>query len=234
MRSNFRNRIISGLAVAVPVAITIYVVLWIFDLLSSLLMPAVSKAVYWTAGKFRAPPFLTGYEKTIEQIIAIGVPVLSILLLIVLIYFIGVIAAGVVGKKLISLGERIVMRIPLVKSIYSASKQVITAFSLPDRGAFKAVVLVEFPRQGMKGLGFFIGMIEGPDGKKLAKVLIPNSPNPTTGFIEMLDVGQIQPVDITVEDAFKMILSGGIVGPDKFRRIDLPPPDAGPQSDNPK
>jgi uncharacterized membrane protein len=84
---------------------------------------------------------------------------------------------------------------------------------------FKSVVLVEFPRAGMKAIGFLTGYISDPDGKKYCKVCIPTSPNPTTGFFEIVPVEEVVLTDISVEDGFKMLISAGVVAPESFKYI---------------
>jgi uncharacterized membrane protein len=117
---------------------------------------------------------------------------------------------------MIGLFETLVMKIPLVKSIYSASKQVVDSISMPSNSAFKAVVLVEWPKPGMYAVGFLTGNMAGPKGNNLYKVFIPTTPNPTSGFLNLLSPEDVIITTMKTEDAFKMIMSGGIISPESF------------------
>jgi uncharacterized membrane protein len=86
--------------------------------------------------------------------------------------------------------------------------------SLPNRAAFKSVVIVEFPRPGFKAIGFLTGRIQGLEGETLYKVFIPTTPNPTTGYFEIIPPEEVTETNMTTEEAFKMIISGGMVAPE--------------------
>lgn len=208
VKKNIRRCIISGIAVIVPVAITIAILKWIFNWLAGFLSPVAERIIMpflWQKLKYE----FTSYSSIIVSIVAI-------FLLLFLLYLTGGIARLIVGRKLIALGESILLKIPIVKSIYQASKQVVQAFSMPERAAFKEVVIVEFPRPGMYAFGFLTGKMEDRSGRSLYKVFIPTSPNPTTGFLELMEKGAIQFTDISVDEAFKMLISGGILSPEKY------------------
>jgi uncharacterized membrane protein len=104
--------------------------------------------------------------------------------------------------------------------VYSATKQVTQAFSVPDRAAFKSVVLLEFPRPGFMAPGFLTGHIQDRDGRKYCKEFIPTSPNPTTGFFEIVRAEAVRATSMSVEEAFKMIISGGLVSADIFGSLE--------------
>ncbi len=208
---NIRNRLISGIFVIVPFAVTIVIIFWLFNTLKGFLEPIVNKVLAFLLK-------IHLMQQLPEHYIKYAISLATILCLLFIIYLIGAVAKFVAGRKLLGLGETLVMRIPLASTIYSATKQVTTALSLPDNKAFKSVVMVEFPRKGMYSLGFLTGSIPDiftPDAsKKYCKVFIPTSPNPTTGFFVMLPAGDVLLTRMTVEEAFKMIISGGIVSPD--------------------
>jgi uncharacterized membrane protein len=138
----------------------------------------------------------------------------SIAILLLLVYFVGAVGRFVLGRRLISLGETLVLKAPVFRTIYAASKQAMEAISLPDRAAFKSVVLVEFPRPGLKTIGFITGHIRNLAGETFFTVFIPASPNLTTGFLEIVPASGVTEIDITIEDGFRIILSGGIVCPE--------------------
>lgn len=203
IRRNIRNRLVSGMLVLVPVGVTLLIMRWGFNSLAEILKPVLEA---WMRSR--------GWEQaTQDRYIMLAVSAISIVLLLLLLYFAGAIAQLVVGKKAIDAGERLLMRIPLVRTVYAATKQVIEAVSMPERAAFKSVVMVEFPRRGMWCPGFLTGEMEGYGGVKMARVYIPTTPNPTSGFFEIMPFSELIPSNMTVEEAFRMIISGGILAP---------------------
>jgi uncharacterized membrane protein len=194
IQRHIRTRLISGLFVLVPLGITILIVRLLFGLVASVLNPLVAL--------FLGPKFA-------------GIaPVISVCTFVLLVYFVGVVTTRLMGQRMVGFGEKIIGRIPLVKSIYSASKQVIDLLSASNRQAFKSVVLIEFPRAGLRSIGFVTGVIQDPNGQPLYKVFVPHAPNPTTGYLELVPLEQLEETDLTVEEAIKMVVSGGMLSPD--------------------
>jgi uncharacterized membrane protein len=206
---NIRNRLLSGIFVIVPFAVTIVIIFWLFNALKGFLEPIVNKVLAFLLK-------IHLMQQLPEHYVKYAISVATILCLLFIIYLIGAIAKFVAGRKLLALGETLVMRIPLASTIYSATKQVTTALSLPDNTAFKSVVMVEFPRKGLYSLGFLTGNIRDNTNSAYCKIFIPTCPNPTTGFFIMLPASEVFLTKMTVEEAFKMIISGGIVAPDTF------------------
>jgi len=139
---------------------------------------------------------------------------ITVIILLLLLYFLGMIGQFVLGKRIINFSEALMLRIPLARTIYTATKQVIKTLSIPDSKSFKSVVFVEFPRPGFKAVGFLTGRIKAQDGREFYKIFIPTTPNPTTGFFELVSSDEVAETNLTIEEAFKMIISGGIVSPD--------------------
>ena len=140
------------------------------------------------------------------------------ILIVLLIFVIGVLTQSFLGGKLVQLGEMIVDRIPVVRSIYTGAKQVVTTIAEADTKAFRKVVLVEFPRKGIYSLGFITGYTEGEvqelTNAKLVNVFVPTTPNPTSGFLVFVANEDIIELTMTVEDGIKFIISVGIVTPE--------------------
>lgn len=206
-RRHVRNRIVSGILLLMPFGVTLLVMRWLFQWVVSILLPLSEKLL----------PFIAKsslIESMPQSYINIFLSICSIIILLLLVYISGAIGQFVLVRRLIALGEMFVLKAPVVRAIYSASKQVIEAISLPNRAAFKSVVLVEFPRPGFKAIGFVIGHIRNADGEMLYKVFIPTTPNLTTSFLEIVSAGDVTELSMTVEDALKMILSGGIISPE--------------------
>jgi len=207
IRINVRNRLLAGLFLLMPFGIALFVIIWLFRWVTGLLQPAVSGIL---AALIRS--------QLVEAIpplyINVSVWIITVIIFLLLLYLLGMIGQFVMGKKVIAFGERLMLRIPLARTIYTATKQVIKTLSIPDSKSIKSVVIVEFPRPGFKAIGFLTGRIKTSDGKEFCKVLIPTTPNPTTGFFELVPSEEVAETNLTIEEAFKMIISGGIVSPD--------------------
>jgi uncharacterized membrane protein len=206
---NIRNRLISGIFVVVPFAVTVVIIMWLFNILAKIIQPIVAKVLEF----LRNIHLIRELPQTYMEF---AVSLATILSLLFLIYLIGVIAKYVAGRRLLALGETMLMKIPLVRTIYSATKQVTTALTMQDSASFKSVVLVEFPRSGCYSLGFLTGFVMDAKGDKLCKVFVSTTPNPTTGFFILLPVNEVRRIEMTIEEAFKMIISAGIVAPEKL------------------
>ncbi len=209
LNHNIRNRFIAGLLLLIPFAVTIVIIRWLFNKIYDLLGPVVKRIQEWLIS--------ASILDTIPPVIITGLLfVLTILTIVLLVYMTGTIGQIVAGKRLLAVSENVVVKIPLAGIIYSATKQVLNAVSLPDRSAFKSVVMVQFPRPGFYALGFFTGFLKDADDKPYCKVFIPTAPNPTTGFFEIIPPDEVQQTNLTIEDAFKMIISGGLVSPESI------------------
>lgn len=212
IRTNVTNRLLSGMLLLMPFGVTLLVMRWLFGWVAGLVRPIIIRFLPLLS----LIPFTDSLP---DSLITFCVVVLTIIVLFAIVYFIGEIGQRVLGRRMLKVTEKLVQRIPLARSIYTATKQVIQAVSIPDKTTLKSVVLVEFPRPGYKAIGFFTGYIQDSSGKKLCKVFIPTTPNPTTGFFELVPVEEVTKTTLTVEEAFKMIISGGIVSPDVLSAI---------------
>jgi len=149
-----------------------------------------------------------------DQFIGVKIPGLGILILLVVLYFIGLITSNVIGKQLLHLLERIIKRIPLINTTYHIGKQLSTSLSLSEKQLFKKVVLVEF-KPGIRIIGFVTGtMKDRKTREELLKVLIPTVPNPTTGFVIVVKASETTDSKWSIDEALKLVISGGIIGPD--------------------
>jgi len=208
-RLGIKRCLLSGVLVLVPFTVTLVVMVWLFRRIAVLLSPLVARMLSAAMGLPVASEVPSIYIKVMVFCAAI-------LLLALVLYLVGMISTRVVGKRLIGLVEAIIRRVPVVSTLYGASKQVVEAFDTSERPAYRSVVLVEFPKPGFKSLGFLTGFVALGDGRRWAKVFVPTAPNPTTGFFELVPVDQAEEVDMTVEEAFKMILSVGLVSPQRI------------------
>jgi uncharacterized membrane protein len=146
----------------------------------------------------------------------------AIVMALLLLHTIGAIASGMVGPRLIAGIEGLIARIPVVETVYSASKKLIGVLQQKPDGAAR-VVLIEFPHPGMRAIGLVMRVFtDAVTGQELAAVYVPTTPNPTSGYLEILPVSALTPTSLSMDQAMTMILSGGAVGPDKFSIAAVP------------
>jgi uncharacterized membrane protein len=135
---------------------------------------------------------------------------------------VGFLSANILGRSVVGAYERVLRKIPLVRGIYAAVKQVMEQLLSDKTDKFRGVVLFEFPRKGVYSLGFVTGSTSGEIGDKTEgralNVFLPCTPNPTSGFYLVVREEEVIPVDLSVEQAFKIILSGGMVGSDTKKK----------------
>jgi uncharacterized membrane protein len=204
--SSVKRSFLTGLLVIIPFGLTLFVVykisLWVVGIIS--FVPA----------KFIEP--LSVIPKPLYQYVTFSIGLIGALIIII---SIGVVARNYLGGKLLHFGESIISKIPFARTIYSASKQIIETvlFSRGFKG-IKKVILLEFPRKGIYCLGFVTGNvinnINNNSNEELLSIFVPNTPNPTTGYYLMLPESEVHEVALSVEDAFKVIISGGLAAKD--------------------
>ncbi|MCK6621734.1 MAG: DUF502 domain-containing protein [Calditrichaceae bacterium] len=155
----------------------------------------------------------------IDNLIGFSIPGLGIVILLIIFYLIGIVGSNFVGKKFFNLIERISDRIPLVKTTYQVGKQLSSTFLLPERQAFKKVVLVDFLMPGMWTVGFVTGAVidRKNNNEKLLKVYVPTPPNPTSGTLVIVRESQTRDPGWSIEEGMKAVISGGIIGPEELR-----------------
>ena len=203
-KKNTRRKLITGLLVVLPIFVTFFVIRFLFTMIGGILSPVVVRAV----GFFGFSP-----NSKIDEFVITSV---AFVLTFVALYSIGVIATNFLGKFIISFYESILHNVPIIKNVYTSSKKLIEIISLPSTQSFKRVVIVEYPRVGMKAFAFVTGGIKTEDGTELASIFIPTTPNPTSGFLIYLPEQDIEETDLSIEEGMKLIVSGGILVPDRM------------------
>ncbi len=144
----------------------------------------------------------------------IRIPGVGILITFMAIFTIGVLITNFIGRKFINVGEYFLLKIPIAKSIYGSVKQILQTFSHSENEAQKKVVLVKYPREGIWSVGLHNGEILHPETKQqLDSILVLASINPTSGFFILVPPSDVHEIDISIEDAMKWIVSGGIITP---------------------
>ncbi len=189
-----KNYFFSGLLVVVPLVITILVIRAVFNFLDG-----------WVS------PFLQPY-------LGYWLPGIGILFTFLSIYLIGILVTNFAGRWVVTIGERFLLRIPIAKSIYTSVKQIMATFSFSEEEGNRKVVLVEYPRNGLWSVGMLNGESYVPGGKqKLLNVLVIAAINPTSGFFVLVPEKSVIETDLSVEDAMKWIVSGGIITPEEMK-----------------
>jgi uncharacterized membrane protein len=196
----------AGLLLVVPVVTTVAVLSFLFMLFDG-----------WSRPLARS---LTGLE----------IPGLGLALTLILVYLIGLLSTNFAGKKLLELFDRLLENLPLVKTVYTASKQLVEAVSPAGRRAFRRVVLVEYPKKGTFALGFVTGAGVGPLKNRMLSVYVPTAINPTSGFLLFASEDEIMDAGLTVEEAIKMVVSGGVVAPASPVEASAPVVNGGPNA----
>jgi len=204
-KKDVRRRMLTGLLLILPVYVTFFVVKFLFGFVGGTLSPVIKKILQFY-GVAALP------KSSLDEFI---ITFLGLILTFISLYFIGIFAANVVGKSIITYFENLLTKTPIIKSIYSSVKQIIHSISLPGKQAFKRVVLVDFPKEGAKSMGFVTG-VSNHGGRKKISVFIPTIPNPTTGFLIFIDENDVTETDLTVEDAFKALFSAGVLIPESI------------------
>ncbi|WP_336080886.1 DUF502 domain-containing protein [Thalassospira sp. CH_XMU1448-2] len=209
--ARMRAYFLTGILVSAPLAITFGLAWWFIEFVDSKVIPLIP-------AHYNPETYLPdGYQDY-------GIPGLGLLVILVFITVVGWFTTNFAGRALIKLYERILGRIPAVRSIYSAVKQILETVLANQSNAFRQAVLLEYPRRGMWAIGFITGETKGEvqhlTEDTVINIFLPTTPNPTSGFLLFVPRGDIVILDMTVEEAIKMVMSGGIVTPPDRRPIE--------------
>lgn len=199
MKSNsLRKYLLAGLVVWLPILVTIMVLRFIVDLLDQTLALLPNS-----------------YQP--DQLLGHHIPGIGVVLSLVLLLITGILATNFLGQRLVGWGESILARIPLVRSIYSAVKQVIHALLSTNSQAFRKVLLIQYPREGLWTIAFQTGETSSEMNQKandeMVSLFVPTTPNPTSGFLMMLPKRDVIEIDMTIDEALKYIISLGVMQP---------------------
>ncbi|MGF1567524.1 MAG: DUF502 domain-containing protein [Nodosilinea sp.] len=201
IKQDLKNDLIAGLLVIIPLATTI----WLTITISSWVIRLLTRFPRQLTPFDGLNPILVNF---INLMIGLSVPLLAILI-------IGLMARNIAGRWLLDLGERIVESIPLAGSVYKTLQQLLQTVFQDSKTRFRRVVLVEYPRRGVWAIAFVTGAMTAanPGTPKMLSIFVPTTPNPTSGWYAVVPEGDVVNLAISIEDAFKVLLSGGIVGP---------------------
>lgn len=203
--------LLTGALTIIPLIVTWWVFEFFLKQLSNVGKPTV-KVIAIAVGE---------YSPTLERWL-LEVPWfqsgLAILLTLVAIYLLGWMVSKIVGRRVFTVFESYVSRIPLVTKVYGSTKQLVQAFQRKPEGRLQRVVLIEFPHKEMKAVGFVTEtFVDEADGKELAAVYVPTTPNPTSGYLEIVPAENLVSLDWTMDEAMTFIISGGTVSPGRIR-----------------
>lgn len=220
-KQDLKNDLIAGLLVVIPLATTIWLTItianWVIDFLT------------------RIPKQLSPFEgmnpllvNLLNLTVGFAVPLISILT-------IGLMARNIAGRWLLEVGERLLQAIPLAGQVYKTLKQLLETLLKDTNGKFRRVILVEYPRRGIWAIAFVTGVIsadiQAQMSRPMLSIFVPSTPNPTTGWYAVVPEDEVINLSISIEEAFKIVISGGIVAPTtvlppislpKERKIEIP------------
>lgn len=206
--SIIKRYFLSGVLVVVPFILTFLVLRFLFETVDGILQPYLHN--------------LLGYYRT-------GLGLLTTVLIILLA---GVLTRNFIGARIFRLTDRLAITVPLIRPIYSASKQLLAAFTRADTGSFQEVALIEYPRQGLYSLCFITKRIRvSVDGQErvYCACFVPSTPTPVSGMAVVVPVEKVVPVEMTIEEGIKFFVSGGVASPELIKNsVQVPQvPDAG-------
>ncbi|MGB5345086.1 MAG: DUF502 domain-containing protein [Woeseia sp.] len=214
MMKRLRRYMVAGLLVWLPLGVTIF--------LFRILLALMNKSLVLIPRQYHP-----------EVLLGVGIPGLGVILTILLLLLTGMLTANIVGRKFVGGWESLLHRIPIARSIYSAAKNFTEIVFSESGKAFKKVLLVEYPRKGIYTLTFQtaskLGEVQGRTGEDVVCCFVPTTPNPTSGFIIVVPKSDVIELDMTVDEAAKMVMSLGVVVPtwskEQTRELPLKMPD---------
>ena len=206
LAGRLRTYFLTGVIVAAPISITVFLV-WQFlsflDTHVAGLLPA------------RYNP---------ETYLPFSLPGLGLLIMLAFLTLVGMLTAGLAGRTLVRMGERLLSRMPVIRSVYGTLKQIFETILAQKSRSFREVVLVEYPRRGLGAIGFVTGPTRGEvqarSEDELVNVFLPTTPNPTSGFLLFVPKRDLIHLDMTIEEGIKLVISGGIVTPSMEQELE--------------
>ena len=187
-----RGHFLAGILVVVPISVTLWILFWIFTAVDSIL------------GSY------------VERFLGRSVPGVGFVTTIVLIYLVGAIVGNVLGRRLVDFGEGLLAKVPVVRPLYASIKQILEGFSAPGKAGLGQTVLIEFPRKNIWTVGFITNEAPTQSGEARLNIFIPTSPNPASGFLQIVNEEEVIRTDIPIDQALRMIISAGKVSPEEI------------------
>lgn len=209
-----RRALFAGLLVLGPITVTVWLLVFLVSVLE---------------GVVRLLP--EGIQP--ENLLGFKIPGLGLVLAFLTVLGVGMATRSYVGGRVVEWYERLLVRVPVVSGVYTGVKQLMEALFAADRGNFRKVVLIEWPRRGVRAVAFHTGesFVQPDSGEVWVNVFLPTTPNPTSGYYLMVPEHDVVILDLSVEDAFKLIMSAGIVAPREPMQVPMLPVQETPQDD---
>ena len=211
MFNYLRNNIIAGLFITIPILISIIIIMFIYEKLTS-----------WSISLFAYIPWVGSLANQFpfSELIKIA----SLLAILLLVFLIGILARNTIGSKVIGCTEWLLLKVPMFNVIYSTMTNIGNAIKNQQDGMFHKVVLLEYPRKGIHSIGFVTNEkntweVKNKIDEKLISVFLPTTPNPTSGFLLLLPQEDLIYLEMSVADAMRLVISGGVITPDVNRNI---------------
>jgi uncharacterized membrane protein len=207
---HLRQTLLTGLVVLLPLFITLWLLTFLFQMVDGTITPWVRRVLLFTGIPLFSQPAFFHYLA----------PVIGVIITVLLIYAAGLLSTNLFGVKLLGAFDALMLRIPIVRAVYGGSKQLLEALSPKGKRSFTRVVVVEYPRKGLYTIGF-VTRDEAPDfsvlgSEPMASVFLPTTPNPTSGWVVILPSRELITLPLTVEEGVKLVVSGGIVVPERW------------------
>ena len=201
--SRVRNYFLTGIIVTAPIAITFAVAMWVINWIDSKVVPLI--------------PSSYNPQEILQQHTGFHIPGIGLLVVFIGLTLIGFLAAGLLGRFVVRVGENLLNRMPIIRSVYGALKQIFETVLRSSSRSFREVALIEYPRRGIWAIGFITtkttGEVRSQIKEEVVNVFLPTTPNPTSGFLLFVPRKDLIILDMSVEEAIKMIVSAGIVTP---------------------
>ena len=217
--ARLRTYLLAGIVVTAPIGITIWLLWLVVDLFDRAVVPLIPDA----------------YNPS--DILGTNVPGVGIVIVLVLVTLVGALFTNVAGRFLVRFGERLVSRVPVVRTVYGVLKQIFDSVLAQSANAFREVVLIEYPRRGIWVIGFITsptrGEVQRVTEEEMVNVFLPTTPNPTSGFLLFVPRKDCIPLDMTVEEGVKLVISGGIVSPPDARAGARAEPESDAEDESP-
>lgn len=189
-----RNKFLTGILTLLPIYITYLLIRFIVGIAPDI-------------PYLKTIPFFSNNE--------VLASIIEFLVALLVIIFIGLVVSNVVGKRLFALFESIMEKLPLINTIYTSSRQIMRTLTMPGKGNFKQVVLIEYPRKGLWTLAFVTAYSKSQSGEQYVHVFLPTTPNPTSGFMLFVKEKDVRPSGLSIEEGLKTLISGGMISSEK-------------------
>tara|TARA_B100000965_G_scaffold65580_1_gene51343 strand:- start:2402 stop:3028 length:627 start_codon:yes stop_codon:yes gene_type:complete len=205
--NNYKKYIFTGIMSIIPIAITYWIIESLFIFFSKPGKFLIDQI--WKIDFFRNFTFINNFYQYLAYLS-------GFILTIVFLYILGLIISNVIGRRIYTFIENILNKIPIVNKIYNTTKQITNTFTKPNNQAFQKVVLLEYPKDDLWTLAMVTGTCKNLNEIECYKLFVPTTPNPTSGYLIIIDKAKVKETKISVEEGLSIIISGGMISPDKF------------------